>query len=123
MNWTAVADWVGMAFIVVGAVFTLIAAIGALRYNDLLARQHVATKPQVFSLIMTLLGVMLLVRESTMTWTLLLVIGFQLVTSPISAHMLSRAGYRTDRIDRRALVMDELAQDIVSGDDTGRDAG
>lgn len=49
---------------------------------------------------MTLLGVMLLVRDAAMTWTMLLV-GFQLVTSPISAHMLSRAGYRTDRIDRR----------------------
>lgn len=118
MNWQLVADWVGIAFIVVGSVFTLIAAVGAFRYSDLLARQHVATKPQVFSLIMTLVGVMLLVRDAAMTWTMLLVIGFQLVTAPISAHMLSRAGYRTDRIDRRALVIDELAQDITSGDDS-----
>lgn len=119
MSWDIVADYVGITFIVLGAGFTLIAAIGLYRYSDLLALQHVATKPQVFSLILLLLGVSLMVRNATMTWTMLLVIGFQLITSPISAHMMSRAGYRTDRIDKSALLLDELGEDVESGDDRG----
>lgn len=119
IDWMAIADWTGIVFIVAGTLFTLIAAIGAFRYEDLLSRQHVATKPQVFSLIMLLTGVMLMVRETAMTWTLLLVIAFQLVTSPISAHMLSRAGYRTGRVDPDTLYADELGEDTRSGDDRG----
>lgn len=119
IDWIAIADWTGIVFIVAGSLFTLIAAIGAFRYEDLLSRQHVATKPQVFSLIMLLTGVMLMVRETAMTWTLLLVIAFQLVTSPISAHMLSRAGYRTGRVDPDTLYADELGEDTRSGDDRG----
>lgn len=117
MNWEAIADVVGIALILAGSVFTLIAAIGAFRYNDLLARQHVATKPQVFSLIMLMVGVSLMVREASMTWTMMLVIGFQLVSSPISAHMMARSGYRTDRIDRSQLVLDELGEDIARGEE------
>ncbi|MDP9806512.1 multicomponent Na+:H+ antiporter subunit G [Trueperella bonasi] len=117
MNWEIIADVVGIVLIVAGSIFTLIAAIGAFRYNDLLARQHVATKPQVFSLIMLMVGVSLMVREASMTWTMMLVIGFQLVSSPISAHMMARAGYRTDRIDRSQLVLDELGEDIARGEE------
>ncbi|QOQ39551.1 monovalent cation/H(+) antiporter subunit G [Trueperella pecoris] len=111
------ADYLGVALIAGGSIFTFIAAIGAYRYPDLLARQHVATKPQVLSLIMLMLGVCLMVQSATMTWTMMLVIGFQLITSPISAHMLSRAGYRTGRIDKSALLIDELGEDMKSGDD------
>ncbi|MFP7696769.1 monovalent cation/H(+) antiporter subunit G [Trueperella sp. LYQ143] len=119
MNWLLLADVLGMGCMLMGSIFMLIAAIGVYRYPDVLARQHVATKPQVFSLILLMCGVMLLVREATMTWTMLLVIGFQLITSPISAHMISRSGYRTGRVNRSALVLDELGEDIASGDDGG----
>ncbi|MDO5025321.1 MAG: monovalent cation/H(+) antiporter subunit G [Trueperella sp.] len=118
MNWTLLADVLGTIAICIGAVFTLIAAIGMLRYQDLLSRQHVATKPQVFSLLCYFLGVALLVRESSMTWTLLLVIAFQLITAPISAHMISRTGYRTGRFNRSELLVDELGEDVVSGDNS-----
>ena len=112
MNWTLIADIAGLTAIVLGTAFTFTAAIGAYRYPDLLSRQHVATKPQVFSLIMLMVGVSLLVRSASMTWTMLLVIGFQLITSPISAHMISRAGYRTERVDRTILLVDELGEDL-----------
>ncbi len=112
MNWYLITDIAGVVCLSVGTIFILIAAIGILRYPDLLSRQHVATKPQVFSLIMFLLGVILLVRETAMTWTLLVVIVFQLISSPIAAHMLSRAGYRTGRVQRIELEIDELAQDL-----------
>lgn len=114
-DWLFVADIFGALCLILGAVFILISSIGMIFYPDLLSRQHVATKPQVFSLIMFLLGVIVLVRETAVTWTLLIVIAFQLVSSPISAHMLSRAGYRTGRVLPQELLIDELGEDLRTG--------
>lgn len=121
MSWTLIADWVGMTFMFIGAAFTLIAAIGSFRYHDLLSRQHVATKPQVFSLMMLLIGVMLIVRDTAMTWTLLVVIAFQLITSPISAHVMSRAGYRTGRVITDNFFVDELTADSRNANTSSAD--
>ncbi|MDP9800726.1 multicomponent Na+:H+ antiporter subunit G [Arcanobacterium wilhelmae] len=109
-----VMDVVGVGAITLGAVLTLIAALGMWRYGDLLARQHVATKPQVLSLLLYFVGIALVVRSPQITWTMLLVIVFQLVTAPISAHLLARAAYRTGRVDREAYAIDELAEDLES---------
>ena len=102
----------GALFLFAGWSLTLIAAIGIFRQGNLLDRQHIATKPQVLSLILNLTGAALLVRDSTMTWTMVLVIAFQLITSPISAHMLARAGYRTGTARLENLVVDELREDL-----------
>lgn len=118
-----IADVVGLGFICIGSIFTLISAIGMLRYPDLLSRQHVATKPQVLSLILFLLGVILVVRQSSITWTLLVVIAFQLISSPISAHMLSRAGYRTGRVVSDDMVVDELQEDMGGENMWSEDGG
>lgn len=107
-----VLDVVGAIFLFLGCSLTLVAALGLARYPDLISRQHIATKPQVLSLIFNLTGAALIVRDSSMTWTMLLVIAFQLITSPISAHMLSRAGYRTGRVDSDELVVDDLHEDL-----------
>ncbi|USR80272.1 monovalent cation/H(+) antiporter subunit G [Arcanobacterium pinnipediorum] len=110
-------DWVGTVLIFFGSVLTLIATIGALRVPDVFSLQHIATKPQVMSLILLMFGVMLVVRDSAVTWTLLAVIGFQLVTSPISAHVISRAAYRTRRPGMSAFDVDELDSDLLAGGD------
>jgi multicomponent Na+:H+ antiporter subunit G len=41
-----------------------------------------------------------------------LVVAFQLITAPISAHMVGRAGYRTGKVDSSRLVVDELTADL-----------
>ncbi|MGO1858932.1 monovalent cation/H(+) antiporter subunit G [Ancrocorticia populi] len=114
-----VLDVLGAIFLVLGCSLTFIAAMGLARYPDLVSRQHIATKPQVLSLILNLTGAALIVRDSTMTWTMVLVMAFQLITAPISAHMLSRAGYRTGRVDSSALVVDDLHEDLHVGASQG----
>ncbi|MGO1637853.1 MAG: monovalent cation/H(+) antiporter subunit G [Ancrocorticia populi] len=114
-----VLDVLGAIFLVLGCSLTFIAAMGLARYPDLVSRQHIATKPQVLSLILNLTGAALIVRDSTMTWTMVLVMAFQLISAPISAHMLSRAGYRTGRVDSSALVVDDLHEDLHVGASQG----
>ena len=112
-------DVIAGSLLFAGCLLTLISAVGIVRYPDVISRQHVATKPQVLSLIFNLLGTALLVREATMTWTMLLVVAFMLITAPISAHMLSRAAYRTGRVQTDNLVVDELGEDLRLNVDPG----
>jgi len=112
----------GGILLLAGSFLVLIAAVAVVRFPDLFARLHAAAKPQVLGLALLLGGVALIVRDPRIGWTLILVVAFQLLTAPISAHMAGRGGYRTGKVDRSALVVDELADDIEAAelrDETG----
>lgn len=113
MNWELILDWIGTVFLLLGSTFVLIAAIGLRRFPDLLARLHAAAKPQAVGLIFLMLGVSVSVRIPMVVWTCVLVVLFQLITSPISAHMAARAGYRTGQVDSSSLYVDEYRRDLV----------
>ncbi|MGX1159169.1 multisubunit sodium/proton antiporter MrpG subunit [Arthrobacter sp. SLBN-100] len=101
-------DLLSAVFMVVGAVLSLGAAIGLLRFPDLLSRMHAATKPQVLGLFLLLAAIGLQMR-TWWVWPVLAVAWiFQLLTVPVSAHMVGRAGYRTKHLHRELLTADEL---------------
>jgi multicomponent Na+:H+ antiporter subunit G len=103
--WT---DLVSAVFMVAGAVLSLGAAVGLLRFPDLLSRMHAATKPQVLGLFL-LLGAIGLQMRTWWVWPVLAVAWvFQLLTVPVSAHMVGRSGYRTKHLHRELLTSDEL---------------
>ena len=104
----AVIDTVSAVFMVVGALMSLGAAIGLLRFPDLMSRMHAATKPQVLGLFLLLCAVGLQLR-TWWVWPVLVVAWiFQLLTVPVSAHMVGRAGYRTKHLHKELLSTDEL---------------
>lgn len=105
-------ETVGAVLLLGGSLLTVVAGLGVVRFPDLLARLHAATKPQVLGLILLVVGLGLILRSPAVAFTLLLVVAFQIITGPISAHMLSRAGYRTGQIEERAMVKDELTEDL-----------
>ena len=108
---TALDAWVDVlsaVFMIVGATMSLGAAIGLLRFPDLLSRMHSATKPQVLGLFLLQASIGLQMR-TWWVWPVLLVAWiFQLLTVPVSAHMVGRAGYRTKHLHRELLTSDEL---------------
>jgi multicomponent Na+:H+ antiporter subunit G len=95
-----------------GALMSLAAAIGLTRFPDLMSRMHAASKPQVLGLLLFLLA-MAVQFES---WSLLPVLAvcwlFMILTAPVSAHMVGRAGYRTKHLRPELLTIDEL-DDVV----------
>ena len=111
MTWTAVADVAAGICLVSGAFLAFAAGVGVLRFPDLLARMHAGTKPQVLGLILMLLGEALRVRNLQVVGMLLLIAIFQLLTAPVAAHMVGRAGYRTGKVRSEQLVVDELTAD------------
>ena len=112
-TWDTVADVVSVVCMLGGSFLVLAAGVGVLRFPDLLARMHAGTKPQVLGLILVLVGLGLRLRSGGAVWALVLVAVFGLLTAPVAAHMVGRAGYRTGKVRSDLLVTDELTRDLA----------
>ncbi|MEQ4305289.1 monovalent cation/H(+) antiporter subunit G [Plantactinospora sp. B6F1] len=108
MTAAGVVDVLAAACLLCGALLSLAAGLGLLRFPDLLSRMHAATKPQVLGLLLILTGTALRLGTVVDVTTLVLVGAFQLATAPVAAHMVGRAAYRTGQFRRDLLVTDEL---------------
>lgn len=97
--WASIADVAGLILLLAGSLLCLAAAIGLLRFPDLLTRMHAGTKPQVLGTLLVLLGLALRLREPLAIGMLLLISLFQLLTVPVGSHMVGRAAYRTGQTD------------------------
>jgi len=121
MTWDSVADVVSAVCLLGGAFLAFAAGVGALRFPDLLARMHAATKPQVLGLVLVLIGLALRLRDRGPVWALALVALFQMLTAPVAAHLVGRAGYRTGKVRADLLVTDELTRDLERAQAEERD--
>jgi multicomponent Na+:H+ antiporter subunit G len=110
--WNQVADVAAAVCLLGGAFLAFAAGVGVLRFPDLLARMHAGTKPQVLGLMLVLTGLALRLRSGSAVWALGLVVLFQMLTAPVAAHMVGRAGYRTGKVRGDLLVVDELTADL-----------
>jgi len=105
------ADLLAMTLLVLGSLFSLTAAIGLLRFPDVLSRLHAATKPQVLGILLVLAAVALRVGASLDLGLLLLAGVCQMLTLPVAAHMVGRAVYRVDLEAQQHLAIDDLSVD------------
>lgn len=107
-----VADVLTSVLMIAGSLLTLSGCIGLVRFPDVLSRMHAATKPIVLGLV--LMGMALGLQEPTFgtLTTLVLIAVFQMMTAPVSAHMVGRAAYRSTRVRKDLLRRDELADAV-----------
>ena len=112
-----VLDFISAIFVLLGAFLCLTAAISLVRFPDVLGKLHAITKPQVLGLISISTGVTLGVRTWWAFSVMVLIIMFQLLTSPVSASMVARGSYRSGIIPSRNLQLDHLAEDLEEVDD------
>jgi len=120
MSFETIIDVVVAVCLIGGALLCLSAGVALLRFPDLMSRMHAATKPQTLGLLLVLLGCALRLRTREDVTTLVLIALFQLGTSPVAAHMVGRAGYRSRLVRTDLLVTDELQADA---DRVGRENG
>lgn len=109
---TDVIQLVAALFVLFGAFFCLSAAVGVVRFPDVITRLHAATKPQVFGLILILTGVALKMWDWKVTLLGTLIVAFQILTAPVSAHMVARTAYRLGLWDSDHALVDELGEDL-----------
>jgi multicomponent Na+:H+ antiporter subunit G len=115
----SIADVVAVACLLAGAFLCLTAGVGLVRFPDVLSRMHAGTKPQVLGVLLVMIGGAIRLHGWSAAWMLLLVAAFQLLTAPVSAHMISRVAYRRRHVRRDLLLVDEL-RDIEGRDSVYR---
>jgi multicomponent Na+:H+ antiporter subunit G len=106
----SVADVVASICLVAGCFLCLTAGLGLIRFPDVLNRMHAATKPQVLGVLLVMTGAVIRLAGQPIVWMLVLVGVFQLLTAPVSAHMVSRIAYRRRHVRRDLLLVDELGK-------------
>lgn len=111
MSWNLIADVLSSVLLLAGALLTLSAGVGVLRFGDLLTRMHAVTKPQVLGLLLILLAACPQLGNPGAWAGLLLVGAFQLVTAPVTAHIVGRAAYHDQPDTREHLLRDDLADE------------
>lgn len=110
-------DVVTSVALVVSVSFVLLAAVGLHRFDDVFSRVHAATKAVTLGVVLAAGGAALQMNRASDMVKLLLVVVLQLISAPVSAHMLGRATYwNSDELSPETLV-DELAESKVRLDD------
>jgi multicomponent Na+:H+ antiporter subunit G len=76
-----------------GSAFMVLASLGLVRLPDLYTRMQAATKAGSLGASSILLGTAFYFGEAEVTTRAISVIAFLLLTAPLAAHMIARAGY------------------------------
>jgi multicomponent Na+:H+ antiporter subunit G len=95
--------------IIVGAVFTLVAALGILRFPDLYSRSHAASKAGTLGSGLLLAALALHSGELGVVTRAFAAFLFLLLTAPIAAHLLARAAYYVGHKPWDGTRIDDLA--------------
>jgi multicomponent Na+:H+ antiporter subunit G len=96
--------------VLLGAVLILLAAIGVVRFDDTLTRMHALSKATTLGLLLVLVGSAFALHHPNDFTSVGLAAALQVLTTPVSAHLIGRATYRSGSLDHRLDVGDELAE-------------
>ena len=81
--------------LVLGSLFSFVAALGMLRLPDTVIRMHAATKAGTLGAGLILIGEAFFYAEIGIALRVLAAIMFLLLTAPVAAHLIGRAAYWT----------------------------
>lgn len=84
-------DIAAAVFFGLGAALVTVGAVGLVRFPDLLARMHAATKGASLGLALLLVGAALGIGDPAAGALLALVAAFQFLTAPLATHLIARA--------------------------------
>ncbi len=83
--------------IVLGSLFILIAAIGLLRFKDVLISLHATTKATSFGLLLIVSGVALHFLTIIVVIKAVLIVVFIYLTAPLAAHSIAKTIKKADK--------------------------
>jgi multicomponent Na+:H+ antiporter subunit G len=96
--------------LITGCLLALFAAVGLHRFPDVFCRMHAATKPATLGLLLIAVVAGVSIPGLGALVKLLLVAVLQFLTTPVAAHMVGRAAYRSGSPLAEVTVMDELGR-------------
>ena len=89
-------DFLGVIFVLIGTIFMLISAVGVIKMPDLYLRMSASTKTSTLGVACMLMGAVFFFmgeEELGVITRTIAIIFFILLTAPVAAHLLGRAGY------------------------------
>jgi multicomponent Na+:H+ antiporter subunit G len=89
----------GELLALIGSIFILLAAIGVVEFDDVLARMHALSKASTFGVLLMLTGAAVELHDPNDITSVVLAGLCQLLTSPPASNMLSRATYLSGQRD------------------------
>ena len=95
--------------LILGASLMLLASVGLLRLPDLPTRMHASTKAGTLGAALTMLAVAVFIPEPAVIARSMAVIAFLLLTAPVAAHVIGRAGYFVGVPLWEGTIKDDLA--------------
>jgi len=101
-------DWISALLLLVGAAFSLLAAVGILRMPDFYSRLQVTTKASTLGVGCVVLGTALQLAAPGATTRALLVVAFLVLTSPVAAQVICWAARAEGVPMFEATIVDEL---------------
>ena len=101
-------DATGGVFAIVGCALVALAGLGAIRFGDVFARIHAATKASTLGILLIATGAVLRLRDWEAGVKLALAVSLVFLTAPVAAHLVGRAAYPSVRGARRIGEVDEL---------------
>ncbi len=105
---------IGEILLVVGAAWSVLAAIGVNRFGDVYARMHAATKTTTLGLLLVLVGAALNLTVAEAA-KLLLAGVLLFLTAPIGAHLVGRSVHRNQ--GSASMTIDSIDELQRSGDE------
>lgn len=112
--------------VVIGAAFSLIAAVGLVRLPDVYTRMHAASKAGTVGSGVILLALAVHADDSATMTRALAGVAFLLLTAPIAAHLLAKAAHSAGYRLWDGSVRDDLPATPImpdSGEDEHKPAG
>ena len=104
-----IANYIAAVLVVVGAGFGLIAAVGVLRLPDLYTRLHAASKAGAIGAGLIFLAVAVASLDGAIVLRALIGIVFLLLSTPVSAHLLARAAFRSGETPTDTTTIEDLS--------------
>ena len=106
---------VAALLLVLGSLFSFVAALGMLRLPDTVIRMHAATKAGTLGAGLILIAEAFFYTELGITLRALAAIIFLLLTAPVAAHLIGRAAYYSGIRLWKKTWIDQLKDRYPSG--------
>ncbi|REI06502.1 Na+/H+ antiporter subunit G1 [Staphylococcus felis] len=105
---------IGLILVIIGALFSALAAIGMIRLDDVYSRAHAAGKAATLGTMLLLTGTFIyfIGKEGYVNFQLLIGIVFVFLTGPLSSHLVLKAAYNLKTPASKRMKLDEVKDDL-----------
>jgi multicomponent Na+:H+ antiporter subunit G len=94
-----IAEIIASAAVLLGALFTLLAALGVVRFPDVLTRLHAAAKAGVLGAGLIVIAAAVALDGTDAVLRAAITLLFLLLTAPVAGHVIGRAAYLSREVE------------------------